>query len=562
MTNPQSARGPNAVTKFLRPKSVAIVGMSARQGTVGQVILQGLKLNNFQGDIHLVGRSAEPIDGRRVLSSPAELPMGVDLAVFTLPAAAVPEAVAACVQRNVGSAMIFAAGFAETGNRDVQDSVTRTAREGGLAIVGPNCLGYTNNVDGLMLHMLIARQVGRLSAATPAGLAIIGQSGGIMGHMQRAADVRKIPVSYVVSTGNEAGLESTDFIEFLIEDRATRVIAVYAEQIRRAADFLAAGRKARASGKPVVLLHPGRGLKSKRAAQSHTGALIGDYGSMRVQVENAGALVVNTMDEMMDLLDILAHFPAPPKEGPGIITGSGAYVALTNDFAEDLGLAIPEIQPKTKALLDSALPAFGNYGNPLDVTAGVTPDGLTAATKALMDDPNIGSVFISYPLNIGVNARAFNEGLAGSSKPKVLIALGDGSPLDPEVAEALNKSPAVVSRSSDRMFRALALYHRYGQLLARQGSKYEPYKNLPSIQKGTLPEWLGKKLLSSIGLRVPDGELARTVEEAVTVASRVGYPVALKAQGSALAHKTEAGGVRLNIGSDVELRDGWKSMAG
>ena len=190
MTGPESARGPKAVAKFLRPRSVAIVGMSARAGSAGQNILQSLKLNKFEGDIHLVGRSAEPIDGRPVLKSPEELPEGVDLAVFTLPAAGVRDAVAACVKRKVGSAMIFAAGFAETGEQEMQDEVANTARNGGLAIVGPNCLGVTNNVDGMMLHMLFAREALRFGKDSKPGIAFVGQSGGMLGHFQRAADGR------------------------------------------------------------------------------------------------------------------------------------------------------------------------------------------------------------------------------------------------------------------------------------------------------------------------------------------------------------------------------------
>ena len=147
MSEPDDARGKKAVTKFLRPRSIAIVGMSTRAGSAGQVILQSLKLNNFKGDIHLVGRSDEPIDGRPVLKSPERLPEGVDLAVFTLPAAGVQEAVAACTKRKVGSAMIFAAGFAEVGEQKMQDDIAKIARDGGLAIIGPNCLGVTNNVE-------------------------------------------------------------------------------------------------------------------------------------------------------------------------------------------------------------------------------------------------------------------------------------------------------------------------------------------------------------------------------------------------------------------------------
>src|SRR5262245_4121155 len=148
MRGPHDARGPRAVARFLRPRSVAIVGISSRAGSAGQVILQSLKLNNFEGEIHLVGRTSETIEGRPVLKSPDELPRGVDLAVFTLPAAGVRAAVEACARRGVGSALIFAAGFAEVGDQATQDAVTATARAGGLAVVGPDYLGVTENEAG------------------------------------------------------------------------------------------------------------------------------------------------------------------------------------------------------------------------------------------------------------------------------------------------------------------------------------------------------------------------------------------------------------------------------
>ena len=561
MTGPESARGPKAVAKFLRPRSVAIVGISTRTGSAGQVILQSLKLNKFEGDIHLVGRSAEPIDGRPVLKSPEELPEGVDLAVFTLPAAGVRDAVAACVKRKVGSAMIFAAGFAETGEQEMQDEVANTARNGGLAIVGPNCLGVTNNVDGMMLHMLFAREALRFGKGSKPGIAFVGQSGGMLGHFQRAADGRGVPLSYVISTGNEIGLESTDFIEFLADDPATSVLVVYTEQVRRPREFLAAIRRCRAAGKPVILMFPGRSAKSKQAALSHTGALVGDYATMRTVVEDAGAIVVTTMDEMMDLAELLVRFPKPPVKGPGVFTASGAFVGLSNDMAEDLGLEFPSLEPATLKLFDEMLPEYGNYGNPLDVTAGFTPASLPAAVKALIDDPNIGMLFISFPINTAIVVQAFNKGMEGSDKPKVMVALGDTWTLGPDVMEAVRQSPAVFSRSSDRMLRAIALYTRYGRMLARPpAASPEPIKGLPKLAKGAAPEWLGKKLLAAAGIRVPGGDLARNVVEAATIATRIVYPVVLKAQAAALSHKTEAGGVMLNIGDPTALRAAWDKL--
>ena len=563
MSGPDDARGPKAVAKFLRPRSVAIIGISTRAGSAGQVILQSLKVNKFQGDIHLVGRSTEPIDGRPVLKSPQELPEGVDLAVFTLPAAGVREAVEACARRKIGSAMVFAAGFAETGEQQLQDEVAKTARDGGLAIVGPNCLGYTNNVDGLMLHMLLAREALRFGDGSKPGLAFVGQSGGLLGHFQRAADGRGLPLSYVISTGNEIGLELTDFVEYLAADPATGVLVLYAEQVRRPPAFLDAIRRARAAGKPVILMFPGRSAKSRQAARSHTGALVGDYATMRVLVEDAGAIVVTTIDEMMDLADILVHYPKPPEKGPAILTASGAFVALCNDIAQDLDLDFPALEPATVKRLREVLPAYGNYGNPLDVTAGFAPDSLTVAVAALLDDRNVGTLLISFPINTGVVVQNFNKGMAGSSKPKVLVALGDTLPLGADVMDAVKQSPAVFARSSDRMLRAVALYTRYGRLLARPSpavASPAPIEGLPKLGKGTQPEWLGKKVLAAAGVRVPDGSLARTADEAAAVAGRIGYPVVLKAQAAALAHKTEAGGVLLNLADEGALRAAWDTL--
>jgi acyl-CoA synthetase (NDP forming) len=559
MSGPEAARGPQAVQRFLRPRSVAIVGISARPGSAGQVILQSLKLNNFKGDIHLIGRSTEPIDGRVVLKSADELPEGVDLAVFTLPAAGVREAIEACTRRKVGSALVFAAGFAEVGDHATQDAVTRTARAAGLAVVGPNCLSVTNNVDGLMLHMLFAREAQR---GVKDGVAFVGQSGGLLGHFERATEGRALPLTYLVSTGNEAGLETTDFLEFLVEDAATRVIALYTEQIRRPADFLAACRRARAAGKPVVLMQAGRSAKARKSARSHTGALIGDFATMQTQVEDAGAIVVSTMDEMMDLVEILVRFPDPPAKGPGILTASGAYVGLTNDFAEEAGLDIPELAPATLEKVRAVLPAYGNYGNPLDATAGFSLESLPAVVKALIDDPNVGMLFISFPIRYAAMVKAFNQGMADSPKPKVMVALGDTWPLGPDVLQAVAESPAVFSRSSDRMLRAITLYTRYGRLLARRRAtaKPAPLQGLPAIGHGTQPEWLAKEVISAAGVRVPEGVLARNADEAAAVAKRVGYPVALKAQAAALSHKTEAGGVMLNLADEGALRAGFAEI--
>ncbi len=340
------------------------------------------------------------------------------------------------------------------------------------------------------------------------------------------------------------------------------MIALYCEEIRRPQAFLAACRRARAVGKPVVLMLAGRSAKARKSAQSHTGALIGDFATMQTQAEDAGAVVVSTMDEVMDLVEILQRFPTPPTKGPGILTASGAYVGLTNDFAEEIGLEIPDLEPETLKKFNEALPPYGNYGNPLDTTAGFTPSMLPGVVKALIDDPNVGMLFISFPINTPIPIKAFNAGMARSSKPKVMVALGDTWQLGPDVDAAVKEGSAVYSRSSDRMLRAIALYTKYGRSLARTrvSGIPAPIAQLPKLGNGAQPEWLGKKVLAAAGIRVPDGELARAPDEAAAVAQRIGYPVVLKAQAAALSHKTEAGGVALNLADEAALRAAWDTM--
>src|SRR5262249_6445513 len=264
MSAAESAR--SAVTRFLSPRSIAIIGISTRAGSAGQIILQCLKINRFAGEVHLVGRTDAPIDGRRVLESADELPEDIDLAVFTLPASAVRGAMQACARRKVGAALVFAAGFAETGDQAMQDAVAATARAAGLAVVGPNCLGVTNNVDGMTLHMLYAQEALR---GVVDGVAIIGQSGGLLGHFQRACDGRGIPLSYVISTGNEAGLDTTDFLDFLVDDPSTRVIVAYCEELRRPQAFLAALRRGPRPSQPVGPVVWGPAVRSRQAPPTH-----------------------------------------------------------------------------------------------------------------------------------------------------------------------------------------------------------------------------------------------------------------------------------------------------
>ena len=564
----QENRSSRGVTRLMRPRSVAIVGMSSKPGSAGHMILGNLTLNNFGGDIHLVGRSGGEIEGRRVLASVDDLPEGVDLAIFTLPAVGVRDALAACVRRKTGSAVVFASGFAEAGDRAAQDEIAAVAHAGGVALLGPNCLGFTNSVDGLRINFVGAAPMAKIDIGRDPAVAIISQSGGLMAHIRLALEARNLQVSYSVSTGNEAGLGLADFIDFFTGDSTTGAIIVYVEEVRQPAEFLAAASRARAAGKPVLMMHPGRGERAKMAVSSHTGALAGDYAVMRTLVTHAGIALLETLDELIDTAEILARFPRPPSKGPAVLTFSGAFCAIAHDFCDDLGLDVPPLSPATEAMLATQLPAFAPPHNPLDLTTQPVfqPELMRIGPQALLNDDALGSLVISIPTGTPKHAMLYLQGLIeamkGSTKPVVFSILGDQSPLPGDFAALVRERRIILSRSADRSLRAMARATFYARAIerARCVVDAEPFANLPKLGKGNQPEWLGKQLLAAAGVRIPLGQLARTVDEAVKTAASLGYPVAMKAQAAALAHKTEAGAVVLGVADEAGVRRAWETL--
>lgn len=563
-----STHGAAAVERLMRPRSVAIIGISSKPGSAGHTVLGNLTLNKYAGDIHLVGRSGGTIDGRPVLTTVDELPEGIDLAVFTLPAAGVKDALEGCVRRKVKAVTVFASGFAEAGNRPAQEELSRIAEEGGIAMLGPNCLGYTNFVDGLQIGFASATPVAKLTNKTDPALAIISQSGGFMAHLRQAFEGRNLPTTYTVSPGNEGGLDLVDFVEFLTQDVSTKAIVLYAEDVRRPAEFLAAAKAARAAGKPVILMHPGSSVKGQAATASHTGALAGNYAVMRTLVAHAGICLVETLDELADTAEILARYPEPPTKGPGILTFSGAFCAIAHDFCEAIGFDVPPLSPSSEEKLKKRLPSFVQPHNPLDLTTQPIwePDLVGYGARALLEDPALGSLVISITVGGPEQSVKYMKGLIeaikGISKPVVFSVLGDTSPLAPEFLALAKEHKIIISRSSERSIRAMAKATAHGIAVeaAKKSLPATPVAGLPKLGSGTQVEWLGKQVFAAAGIPIPEGGLAKTVDEAVQIAKKIGYPVVLKAQAAALAHKTEAGGVLLNIADEAALKAAWTKL--
>jgi acyl-CoA synthetase (NDP forming) len=553
------------MNRLLRPRSVAIVGASAKPGSLGEAVLRNLENAKFSGELFLVNPKATEIRGRACLASVDDLPQGVDCAVLAIPRAGVIDAVTSCARLGVGSVIIFSAGFAESGpeGRADQERMAQIARDHGMIIEGPNCLGLINGVDGIPLTFVLTPPE-KLEPAGK-GLAVVSQSGAMAAVLGASLRTPGLRVSYSISTGNEATTSVEDFIEYLIDDEHTHVIAMIVELFRQPKRFLELVRRARSRYKHIVLLHPGRTSAARESAATHTGALAGNYDVMRTLVAHAGVIVVDTIEELIDVSHILIRCATVPRGGTVVFTESGAHKALSLDFCGDVGLPLPALTNETAENLRKILPAFIPPSNPLDITAQplAEPELYGKTIPVLLNDEGFGSIVLAIILTDEATSNfKFPHLLSairaiGGAKPVIFAPMNEGAPIAAADVEELRKLGAALIPSPERAFRALG---RLATLDARQESPDIAEAFAGDLPVGVIPEYRSKEVLKALGIAIPAGALARTVDDAQRIASEIGFPVVLKAQSRDLSHKSDAGGVVLNVDSPDAVKIAWDRL--
>lgn len=567
VTNAQDRRR-DALARLLRPRSVAIAGASPDSAAMGGVILANCERFGFPGDVHLISPTRAEINGRPCIRSVEDLPTGVDALVLNVPRAAILPAVEAAAERAVGGVIVFASGFAESGEdgRREQDAIAAICRESGMALMGPNCMGYVNYNGGMALTF---EPVHPQPLGDRRSVAIVAQSGATASCIRAAMQGRGISVALQAATGNEAVVRASDLIDFIVAEGRADAIALYCEQVRDPAAFLVSVRRARAAGIPVIMLHPGRSKRGQEAAQSHTGSMVGDYALMRGAVENEAVVMVDTMDELFDATALLHRFSSPAAGELGVVTNSGAIRGMAFDFAEDIGLPIADIAPATRERLAALLPEGMEIDNPLDVgtTGFAKGDIFGLSTAVMLADPAVSGVLLPMAGGGPAQQRAKSEAIIpealGSSKPVAVAIVGDQSPLDSDFIKAMQESETPLFRSPERAMRAFGAARRYADALRNTDDRTPAATRLTGwSQAGVKPEYVGKAFLRAIGVRVPEGGLATTPDEAARIAGDIGFPVVLKAQAAALSHKSDIGGVILNLKDEAGLRDGWARLMG
>ncbi|MBY0619661.1 acetate--CoA ligase family protein [Sphingomonas ursincola] len=565
-TSPVAVSSQRDLRRLLSPRSVVVVGASDKPGALGASVVSNLDRNGFAGPVYLINPKRSEIAGRACLASIDDLPLDVDVAVLAIPRAGVLDAVRALAARRCGAAIIFSAGFAEGGEQGLADQreLARIAEEAGMVIEGPNCLGLVNYAERIPLTFVETLVP---SPGPGGGIGIVSQSGAMAAVLATTFLSRAMNVTLSVSTGNEAGSGVEDYVEHLIADPATRVIAMIVEQFRQPQRFLAAARAARAAGKPIVLLHPGKSSAARESAATHTGAMAGDYALMRAMVERAGVVFAETLEELGDIAEIASRCPALPSGGLAVVGESGAFKALTLDLCEELGLDLPVLTDANAPTVRAAMPDFVAVSNPLDITAQglVEPAIYARQVTALQEDDRFGCIVTGIiqtdATTIGIKLPPLLGAVEGGdrAKPVIYASLDEGTVLPPYILDRLRAAGVPVFPSTERAFRAIARLAALGQR-DLTGRTPDPLPlDLPTW-RGAIPEFRAKILLEPAGISFPQGGFATTREEAAQVAARIGYPVVIKAQAAALGHKSDAGGVILNLADEAALLSAWDRL--
>jgi acetyl coenzyme A synthetase (ADP forming)-like protein len=570
----------NAVRGMLAPRSVAVIGAGRKRKTIGGEVFHNLMDGGFNGPVYPVNPSAEVVQSVHAYKSILDIPGPVDLAVIVVPAKLVMDAAKECAQKGVHGMVVITAGFAETGpaGREMQRELMGIARESGMRVIGPNCMGVINTHDDVRMNATFSPNaplqgnVGFLSQSGALGLAVI-----------EYANTLNLGLSTFISVGNKADLSGNDFIQYWAEDPATDVIALYLESLGNPRKFARITRRV-GRHKPILAVKSGRSSAGARATSSHTGALLGASDvTVDALFKQAGVIRTDTLGEFFDVATLLANQPRPKGNRVAILTNGGGPGILCADACEADGLIVPQVPDDIKAKLAEFLPADAGLNNPVDMIAAAPGESYRKALKLLADWDGIDAIIILYVPVLVTNSEEIAVGVRAACLeierkiPMLSVFLSSKGTPDTLKTEGLSIPSYPFPEDAAR---ALAHAVRYGIWAETPEGVVPRYADiresegkaliadvLASLQKAgdeksrwLLPDEVAK-LLGCYGVPMAEWRLAATPEEAGAAAAEIGGKVALKGVAPKLIHKTEAKAVVLNLSGAAEVNQAAVEMA-
>jgi acetyltransferase len=537
------------------PRRVAVLGASRSPAKLGHRLVQNLLQPGFAGEVLPVHPSGETILGLASVQRIEELPADLDLALVSLPAGSVLPAVRALGARRCRFCIVLASGFGEAGaeGRSLEAELRAIARASGMRIVGPNCMGVVN-VPGRVnasYFWEVPRQ--------PGGISFVSQSGAYGGLFFHEVRARGLGVAKFLSIGNQADLGFAECLAWLADDPETRVVGLFVEGLHDGPAFVAAAGRL-AAAKPVVALKGGRLEAGRRAAGSHTGSLAGAWETYRAAFAAAGVVAVDGTEELFDALVALdAHAARLPRARTlAIVTISGGPSVVAADAAEAVGLHVPALPEARRAALRAHLPAFGADGNPVDMTPQMAPERFGAAVPVVLEAPEVAG---AVAIDVGLDRPELGEALVAAQtmtgKPVVACTVDT-----PELDRRLRAGGIPILPGPERAVRAYRALVRCAELRGRPRPpaagagrrRASDLRGRVAAAAGPLPHADARALLEAYGLRFARDAVVRGLDEALSAAREIGYPLAVKTARSDVRHRTEAGGVVLGVRDEGALR--------
>ena len=556
-----------SIHRMLNPSSIAVVGATPRLQYGGRFLRAALQAGD-RIRVYPVNPRYDEIMGVKSYPSLQDVPEAPDVVGIVVPYHQVMPTLEECAQKRAGSAIVISAGFAERGDGgrlDLQRQIGDFARQSGVRISGPNCLGVANVKAGIW-----ACAGSRLVMSGGGPVALVSQSGASAfgPFLTRAVDLG-IGYSYIVTTGNEADLESSDFIRYLLDDPDTRVIACFIEGFKDGRKFMEVARLAAERGKPIVLIKIGRSPAGAKAATSHTAAMTGADAVHDAVFKQYGVIRVEDYDELLETAQFFAYTPPLRKEGVSIVSHSGGISSLTADKCGQMGLQLPDLTPSSRDGLNAVLKGFGWAANPADVTTYANSESFPEIMRYMLEGPEVGMLAIA---SAGGDSQAQQVIAMRDATDKPLAFLWTGSLTATDGLNKLKEAKIPVFLSPDRLARGLRgkiNSQRWRERCREAGraplppltvQQREALQALNGKERRALTEHEARRLLAHWAVTGVREERTTTVDEAVAAAGRIGYPVVLKVESPDIPHKTEAGVVRLRLQSDVEVRQAYAEI--
>ncbi len=556
------------------PSSIAVIGASAREGSIGRATFANILFSGFAGVVYPVNYHQKSILGVKAYPSVRDIPDEIDLAVIIIPARDVPIVMEECGIKGVKGAIIISAGFKEIGEKGrlLEMRVKEVADKYGISIIGPNCFGVMNTDPAVRLNATFGRQ-------TPlsGNIAFISQSGAVGGAALEYCEAEEIGLSKFVSIGNKADVSENELLWYLRDDPLTKVILLYLEDLKDAKSFLTIAREITDKyQKPILAIKSGVTREGAKAASSHTGALAGSDEAFNAFFGQCGIIRVDSLQELFECAKAFSKQPVPKNKNVAIVSNAGGIAIMVTDAAVRQGLKLAELTDETKKKLKDLLPPTANISNPVDTIGDADEKRYGAALKIVLADENVSGVIACWTPALTAETIAIARTLAevhkssGFSKPLLgaILSLNGYK----EVGQELEKASIPNYRFPENAARALGRICEYGEWLNRPRTEIKTFtdvkkdkvKEILISSKAKKCEWLlepvAYSLLSAYHIPVAPFFFVQSLSEAEAAGERLGYPVVLKIVSPSIIHKFDVGGVILNIKNPEELKSAYSRL--